>query len=39
MLQENYSSCSVLKIFPKYLDIENISKKCVCISEPYCIVF
>ena len=34
MLQENYSSYSVLKILPKYLDFEDISKICICVSEP-----
>ena len=27
ILKDNYSSCSTLKIFPKYLNFENISKK------------
>ena len=27
ILQENYSSCNMLKIFSKYLNFENVSKK------------
>ena len=29
ILRENYSSCSMLKIFPKYFNFKNISKKCI----------
>ena len=34
ILQENYFSCSTLKIFPKYLNFENISKKCIRVPGP-----
>ena len=34
ILQGNYSSCSTLKMFPKYLNFENISKKCIRVPEP-----
>ena len=34
ILKENYSSCSMLKIFPKYLNFENISKKCIRVPGP-----
>ena len=27
---------SMLEIFPKHLNFENISKKCIRVSEPLC---
>ena len=34
ILEDNYSSCSMLKIFPKYLNFENILKKCIHVPGP-----
>ena len=34
ILKDDYSSCSMLKIFPKYLNFENISKKCIRVPGP-----
>ena len=34
ILQENHSSCSMLKIFQKYLNFESISKICIRIPGP-----
>ena len=34
ILYENYYSYSMLKIFPKYFNFENISKKCIRVLGP-----
>ena len=34
ILLEKYSSCSMLKIFLKYLNFENISNKCIRVPGP-----
>ena len=34
ILQEIYSSCSMPKIYPEYLNFENISKNCIRVPGP-----